>query len=124
MLATNLEERVDVGRNQHVLLELCVDTRRALRGGPVFRFRRERRSYALRFRRCTGMAVARFRRGVGGGVVGKARKHHRAATIESRFGQGMRSEERRVGKECVSKCRSRWSTNKEKKKNYREIGER
>src|SRR3546814_6084127 len=24
---------------------------------------------------------------------------------------GKRSEERRVGKECVSKCRSRWSTN-------------
>src|SRR3546814_11909967 len=65
MLATNLEERVDDGRNQHGLLELGVDTRRALRGGPVFRFRRERRSYALRFRRCTGMAVARFRRGVG-----------------------------------------------------------
>src|SRR3546814_12292305 len=27
-----------------------------------------------------------------------------------------RSEERRVGKECVSKCRSRWSTYHEKKK--------
>src|SRR3546814_18377951 len=25
------------------------------------------------------------------------------------FGQRSRSEERRVGKECVSKCRSRWS---------------
>src|SRR3546814_19066297 len=28
-----------------------------------------------------------------------------------------RSEERRVGKECVSTCRSRWSANHEKKKN-------
>src|SRR3546814_13380119 len=28
-----------------------------------------------------------------------------------------RSEERRVGKECVSKCRSRWSPYHEKKKN-------
>src|SRR3546814_18443813 len=28
----------------------------------------------------------------------------------------MRSEERRVGKECVSKCRSRWSPYNEKKK--------
>src|SRR3546814_14500253 len=28
----------------------------------------------------------------------------------------MRSEERRVGKECVSTCRSRWSPNHEKKK--------
>src|SRR3546814_11312336 len=26
-----------------------------------------------------------------------------------RFGPKIRSEERRVGKECVSKCRSRWS---------------
>src|SRR3546814_12191743 len=28
-----------------------------------------------------------------------------------------RSEERRVGKECVSPCRSRWSTDHSKKKN-------
>src|SRR3546814_6893535 len=26
-----------------------------------------------------------------------------------RYGYGLRSEERRVGKECVSTCRSRWS---------------
>src|SRR3546814_602337 len=26
-----------------------------------------------------------------------------------RYGNGQRSEERRVGKECVSTCRSRWS---------------
>src|SRR3546814_20321910 len=31
-----------------------------------------------------------------------ARQHHLA-------GEVVRSEERRVGKECVSKCRSRWS---------------
>src|SRR3546814_11302234 len=30
--------------------------------------------------------------------------------------RGPRSEERRVGKECVSTCRSRWSPNHEKKK--------
>src|SRR3546814_19411160 len=30
--------------------------------------------------------------------------------------RGRRSEERRVGKECVSTCRSRWSTYQEKKK--------
>src|SRR3546814_15782447 len=30
---------------------------------------------------------------------------------------GFRSEERRVGKECVSTCRSRWSPYHEKKKN-------
>src|SRR3546814_12913769 len=28
--------------------------------------------------------------------------------------QGLRSEERRVGKECVSTCRSRWSLNHQK----------
>src|SRR3546814_17169705 len=30
---------------------------------------------------------------------------------------GVRSEERRVGKECVSTCRSRWSRDHHKKKN-------
>src|SRR3546814_6635672 len=29
--------------------------------------------------------------------------------IVARINQDLRSEERRVGKECVSKCRSRWS---------------
>src|SRR3546814_19073468 len=33
-----------------------------------------------------------------------------------RFGHELRSEERRVGKECVSKCRSRWSSYHEKQK--------
>src|SRR3546814_10997118 len=32
---------------------------------------------------------------------------------------GGRSEERRVGKECVSTCRSRWSPYHSKKKQYR-----
>src|SRR3546814_4349459 len=32
-----------------------------------------------------------------------------AAVLLSRNGRGERSEERRVGKECVSTCRSRWS---------------
>src|SRR3546814_11829124 len=31
-----------------------------------------------------------------------------------------RSEERRVGKECVSTCRSRWSTYHKKKKKYKQ----
>src|SRR3546814_14920357 len=34
----------------------------------------------------------------------------------SRISQSRRSEERRVGKECVSTCRSRWSPYHEKKK--------
>src|SRR3546814_17097292 len=35
---------------------------------------------------------------------------------------GARSEERRVGKECVSTCRSRWSPDHSKKKNNRVRG--
>src|SRR3546814_19876442 len=34
---------------------------------------------------------------------------------------GLRSEERRVGKECVSPCRSRWSLHHLKKKNNRTL---
>src|SRR3546814_18362942 len=39
----------------------------------------------------------------------------RAVTIASPAGVAARSEERRVGKECVSTCRSRWSTDHSKK---------
>src|SRR3546814_10103225 len=42
-------------------------------------------------------------RGPGDGHVGQ-----QAAVLVRQFGVG-RSEERRVGKECVSTCRSRWS---------------
>src|SRR3546814_17842259 len=35
-------------------------------------------------------------------------------------GAGERSEERRVGKECVSTCRSRWSSDHSTKNNNRE----
>src|SRR3546814_12977086 len=37
--------------------------------------------------------------------------------IFRRHAKGVRSEERRVGKECVSTCRSRWSPYHYKKKN-------
>src|SRR3546814_7069549 len=39
-------------------------------------------------------------------------KYHQAVqpTLEVSFSYYSRSEERRVGKECVSTCRSRWST--------------
>src|SRR3546814_20812301 len=50
--------------------------------------------------------------------------HHRPAHLRrfkaapwfSLRGFGPRSEERRVGKECVSTCRSRWSPDRSKKK--------
>src|SRR3546814_20247956 len=34
---------------------------------------------------------------------------HGSPSADQRVGDGPRSEERRVGKECVSPCRSRWS---------------
>src|SRR3546814_14768916 len=41
---------------------------------------------------------------------------HRRLSLLDRFAGRLRSEERRVGKECVSKCRSRWSPFHSKKK--------
>src|SRR3546814_3599840 len=48
-----------------------------------------------------------FRRKRGG--VGKFQRHMPLPTRLERGDVDDRSEERRVGKECVSKCRSRWS---------------
>src|SRR3546814_15099752 len=52
----------------------------------------------------------------GGGVGRQDRKAEGEVMLRDRFTEGMgrvpnavRSEERRVGKECVSTCRSRWS---------------
>src|SRR3546814_21066814 len=36
-------------------------------------------------------------------------KGHQEAVSDAKYKEGDRSEERRVGKECVSTCRSRWS---------------
>src|SRR3546814_21155948 len=47
--------------------------------------------------------------------TGNARKTR--LLTEARAAEEQRSEERRVGKECVSTCRSRWSPYHEKKKN-------
>src|SRR3546814_15945803 len=47
-------------------------------------------------------------RGGGGGFVAAADDQHAHAVIDRSEGR-RRSEERRVGKECVSTCRSRWS---------------
>src|SRR3546814_19228678 len=45
---------------------------------------------------------------------------NRMAREVRKFGVGLRSEERRVGKECVSTCRSRWSPYHYKKKKVEE----
>src|SRR3546814_13896902 len=58
------------------------------------------------------------RRPVGGDDQPRARRHvGDARDLPRRYrGAQGRSEERRVGKECVSTCRSRWSPYHEKKK--------
>src|SRR3546814_18277512 len=52
---------------------------------------------------------------------GKLRHRDRVATLEHMddAASAHRSEERRVGKECVSTCRSRWSPYNSTKKNVR-----
>src|SRR3546814_13152326 len=45
----------------------------------------------------------------------KARLRSRGPALPSSMDAGERSEERRVGKECVSTCRSRWSPHHKKK---------
>src|SRR3546814_4481563 len=59
-------------------------------------------------------AVARFKNGYADGVIG-GRFSTLPYFVASNIGRSrlvvdpVRSEERRVGKECVSTCRSRWS---------------
>src|SRR3546814_12409831 len=75
-----------------------------------------------RYRACTGM-LARF--GIGGEALALlgwidqlvvAVGNLQRAQIQLEPLRDRRSEERRVGKECVSTCRSRWSPYHEKKK--------
>src|SRR3546814_19517188 len=64
----------------------------------------------------SAFAVAKHSKGTAQGEK-NARPGHRKVRI-TRFEKvsTLRSEERRVGKECVSTCRSRWSPYHEKKK--------
>src|SRR3546814_12488714 len=50
---------------------------------------------------------------------GRAQQDADGCIEETPEGRKQRTEERRVGKECVSKCRSRWSQDNTKKKNNR-----
>src|SRR3546814_12023938 len=71
-------------------------------------------------RRTTSQARAATRSKAVGGALEAALKYTAIATKASTATRtkksSMRSEERRVGKECVSTCRSRWSPNHEKTK--------
>src|SRR3546814_18869874 len=49
------------------------------------------------------------------------RNRHRNRQSLDLADENTRSEERRVGKECVSTCRSRWSPYHEKKKNKKQL---
>src|SRR3546814_14749604 len=49
--------------------------------------------------------------------VARAGQHVEEQIVRARDPPDLRSEERRVGKECVSTCRSRWSPYHYKKKN-------
>src|SRR3546814_17310037 len=57
---------------------------------------------------CTPECAEILRWRPGSGDAGTARRRHCG-----------RSEERRVGKECVGKCKSRWLRNHEKKQNIK-----
>src|SRR3546814_5356187 len=58
----------------------------------------------------TDIQVTRAFGGVSGGAnSGKATSKCFEGSLALRPAVGLRSEERRVGKECVSTCRSRWS---------------
>src|SRR3546814_9631021 len=52
---------------------------------------------------------ARHRHGIADCLVARSIRGGLAAVRDQRVVVGHRSEERRVGKECVSTCRSRWS---------------
>src|SRR3546814_18665379 len=54
-----------------------------------------------------------------GAAEGPGTEH--GALVGERGQRDRRSEERRVGKECVSTCRSRWSTDTSKQTNYHNI---
>src|SRR3546814_18677244 len=69
---------------------------------------------------CPARTLERRGAGVVGADIGAIRVE-RGATRVARFQRSRRSEERRVGKECVSTCRSRWSPYHYKKKRIHKI---
>src|SRR3546814_19327652 len=71
-----------------------------------------------------GFAIAQRLAAHGAKVVlsGRSRTHGEAAEkmLRDMGAQAKRSEERRVGKECVSPCRSRWAPSHDKKNKKRD----
>src|SRR3546814_16518571 len=79
-------------------------------------------TYLLEFERrwdeATTEDVTTYRDVMAATVSPHTHEPYNETTVARRVGTvlNFRSEERRVGKECVSTCRSRWSTEHEKKK--------
>src|SRR3546814_14535351 len=92
--------------------------------GNVAEFHTQPTTRGVRVLACTGSATANcaarsadnWCRSIGWN--GSAREHMETVQGRVYLADVQRSEERRVGKECVSTCRSRWSEYHYKKKNY------
>src|SRR3546814_18040716 len=68
-----------------------------------------------------GAHFAKILARAGANVVIAARRRESLDAVAADIAAAVRSEERRVGKECVSTCRSRWSPYHYKKKNTNNI---
>src|SRR3546814_13003440 len=88
----------------------------------IFFFFKQKTAYEMRISDwssdvCSSDLLPRLR-GIVDRLVGEAALRHELdldGAAHRAAGRRMRSEERRVGKECVSTCRSRWSPYPEKK---------
>src|SRR3546814_11172523 len=76
----------------------------------------ERTEFGIGLFRAVAVVVGRIDEGAPD--HGTARPERRREHVRPVGVAASRSEERRVGKECVSTCRSRWSTYHSKKKHY------
>src|SRR3546814_8325406 len=75
----------------------------------VFFFFKQKTAYEMRISDWSSDVCSSDLRTLGVDLLGHrrvARRRHRGQRTDA---QAQRSEERRVGKECVSTCRSRWS---------------
>src|SRR3546814_19605719 len=72
------------------------------------------RAYQGYVGRSDGVIVAPAKAGAAGGLRSDARQSRRRPPPS----RGRRQDERRVGQECVSTCRSRWSTFTEQQNTY------
>src|SRR3546814_13444589 len=124
-----MADRFDILMNDRPFVEVSSD----IMGGRTDHFHAARMGLviglgALETRQETMVNVDAAATQISGKIVRKnlhiAGKHNerRAGFLNQRL--DTRSEERRVGKECVSTCRSRWSPYHKKKKNSHQISQK